>query len=488
MSARLSLKLKLFYGFGSIAFGVKDLGFRAFLLLYYNQVIGLRADLVSLAIAMALVVDSLLDPVIGQVSDTMRTRWGRRHPFMYASALPAALSFYFLWLPPEGWSEMALLAYLAVLSVVVRSFIALYEIPSSALAAELTHDYDERTSVLSYRTMFSYWGAFLLYAVALLVFFVPTAEYPKGQLNPGGYEKFALVGAIMMLASILVSAWGTHDRIPTLHMPPPDARRKGPLTTLAEMLATFSNFSFLVVMGAGIASGIALGIGSALHIYWSIYVWDLSASQMAILLVDNLVAAALAVYVAPTLSRRFGKKRAKIGLVLSAILISVLPLVLRHQGLFFENDSPWLIPALLVHGVIWTTLGSASLVLTASMIADTVEDSQRTTGRRSEGLLFAASLLVQKAVSGVGVLATGAILSGVGFPERGTPGAVDPQMLNDLIAVYVFTLVGLYLVSAGILSFYRITRERHGANLAAVGTLPIDENTEAATTAARIAN
>ena len=92
---------RFFYGVGSVAFGVKDNGFGALLLLFYNQALGLDARLAGLAIGIALVVDAFLDPLIGYASDRLRTRWGRRHPFMYAAALPAALSYLFLFSPPR---------------------------------------------------------------------------------------------------------------------------------------------------------------------------------------------------------------------------------------------------------------------------------------------------------------------------------------------------------------------------------------------------
>ena len=81
---------KLAYGFGAVAYGVKDNGFSFFLLLFYSQVIGLDARLVGIAITIALLFDGLIDPIIGYWSDNLRSKWGRRHPFMYASAIPVA--------------------------------------------------------------------------------------------------------------------------------------------------------------------------------------------------------------------------------------------------------------------------------------------------------------------------------------------------------------------------------------------------------------
>src|SRR5215475_13289879 len=92
-----SLRTKLFYGFGSVAFGIKDNGFQTILLLFYNQVIGLPGQWVGGAIAIALFFDAFLDPIVGQFSDNLRTRWGRRYPLMYLSAVPVAISYLLLW-------------------------------------------------------------------------------------------------------------------------------------------------------------------------------------------------------------------------------------------------------------------------------------------------------------------------------------------------------------------------------------------------------
>src|SRR3954468_23920316 len=89
---RLSFPTRLFYGFGSVAFGVKDNGFSYFLAFFYAQVVGLPAQTVGLAIVMALILDAFIDPIVGQLSYNTRSRWGRRHPWMYGAAIPVALS------------------------------------------------------------------------------------------------------------------------------------------------------------------------------------------------------------------------------------------------------------------------------------------------------------------------------------------------------------------------------------------------------------
>src|SRR6202166_650282 len=110
----LTLATNIWYGIGSIAFGIHLTVLTSTLLLFYNQVVGLPAEWVGAAMAVTLIFDAICDPLIGEWSDHTRSRWGRRHPFMYASAVPLAVAFYFLWNPPLGRSHRSLSIYLIV--------------------------------------------------------------------------------------------------------------------------------------------------------------------------------------------------------------------------------------------------------------------------------------------------------------------------------------------------------------------------------------
>ncbi|MFN9711655.1 MAG: MFS transporter, partial [Alphaproteobacteria bacterium] len=89
----LRMGTKLLYAVGSAATNLKVRALTTFLVIFYNQVIGLPPKLVGLILMVALVFDAVIDPFVGQVSDNLRSRWGRRHPFMMAAALPYALAF-----------------------------------------------------------------------------------------------------------------------------------------------------------------------------------------------------------------------------------------------------------------------------------------------------------------------------------------------------------------------------------------------------------
>jgi len=459
---RLGAPTKLAYGLGSVAFGVKDAGFQSFLLLFYNQLVGLPSAWVSGAIALALVVDACVDPIIGQLSDHWRSRWGRRHPFMYAAALPVAVSYLLLWNPPHA-SHAVLFVYLAATAVIVRTFISVYEVPSSALVAELTQDYDQRTILLSYRFAFGNLGGLGMALLAYLVFLRPTAAYPQGQLNPHGYAAYGVASAVVMFVAIIVSTAGTQRFVPFLHQPR-DAPQK-PSGLAREMFATLANRTFLVTLGAGSFGAMAAGLHAALTLYFATYYWQLSSAQISLLVAQIAVAAVAASALAPRAARLMGKKAAAIASLALYIPFAVSPFLLRMAGLFPANHSPWLTPTLLLLVVIANSLGITASIVITSMIADVVEASQVKTGRRSEGLFFAANAFTGKLVSASGLFFAGLILGLVAFPIGAKPGEVDPQILTRLVLTYMPLFAGLLLTAIGFLTFYDIDRRRHEENL-----------------------
>ncbi len=457
-----SLRTKLFYGFGSVAYGVKNAGFGSLLMLYYNQIIGLSAQLVGTAIMIALVFDAFADPIVGQISDNLRTRWGRRHPFMYASAIPVGVSFFFLWFPPH-LSQANMFIYLIVIAIIVRTFITMFEIPNSAMIAEVTTDYDQRTSFLSYRYLFGTLGGVAMGFVTLRFILVPDATHPVGQLNPAGYVHYGLAAGAVMTAAILISSLGTHRNIKYFRIPP--RRRITLLQTLGEMRTSLSNPSFVVLMGAALCGTVAIGVSASLVLYFATYYWNLSAAQISYFQIVGLFAAVSGVVAATPLSRRFGKRQLGIALFIAFIFTSSLPIGLRLIGLFPANGSSWLLPLLLLDRFVSDTLAIIVLIMFSSMLTDVVEDNELRTKRRSEGLYFAASSFVSKAISGAGAFVAGQMLAFIDFPQKADPATLDPHIVRDLAYVYMPVVIGMFTLGMILMSRYRITRESHADNL-----------------------
>lgn len=455
---------RIVYGLGSVAFGTKDAGFNTFLLIYYNQVLGVRASLVSLAAAIALVADALFDPLIGEISDNWRSRLGRRHPFMYAAALPIALFYFLLWNPPH-WQQQNLFLYLLAIAILVRVCISLYEVPSTALTAELSSNYTERTTLLSFRWLFGAFGAGLTLALALTYFMVPTKAQPTGILNPHGYFAYSVMAALVMFASIMISALGTHNRIRYLHQLP--ARRRASLGILArEVIDSLSNGSFVSVTVAAIFGGVAGGLVAALGTYINTYFWKFTAQQLAVLGAAAALAIVLAVVLAAPITAMFGKKRGFMATAVSSLVVNNITIFLKLFDLLPVSNPNLLLAVLFVTTAIGVALSICCLILVGSMITDVVEDSQLKTGRRSEGLFSAAIAFVAKSTSGFGVLLAGLLIDFVHFPKHASQAAIDPEIMRHLLFIYMPLQLVLYAISIACIVPYRIDRAIHEANLA----------------------
>ncbi len=195
----IRLSTKLYQGLGIVPVSLKELAFNTFLLLYYNQVLGLSASYASFVLLIALVVDAVSDPVVGSFSDNFRHRLGRRHPLMYAASIPFALCLYCLFAPAEI-AQGYLQVWLLLFAVGTRLSFTFFAVPWNAMFAELSDDYQERSELISYRFAVG-WIVGIVFVFSIYSFiFVASDAYPQGQLNPANYQTFALVLALTVFS------------------------------------------------------------------------------------------------------------------------------------------------------------------------------------------------------------------------------------------------------------------------------------------------
>jgi Na+/melibiose symporter-like transporter len=459
-TTRAAFRTKFLYGFGSIAEGVKDTAFHTFLLFYFNQVLGLPGALSGGAIFLALCVDAITDPLVGSLSDNLHHRFGRRHPFMYAAALPMGINFWLLFNPPDGLGEYGLFAWFTVFAILVRSSMTLYSIPSNSMVAELTDDYDERTTLVSWRFMFGWAGGLTFTQIGYRAFFYAQEGMGDGRLNADAYGGFALVGGVAIVIAILVCSIGTHHLIPSLK-PPPD---KTPFTMqrfFREFAEVFGNRSYRMLVIGSLFASVAGGFNSVVGLYVTTYFWEFSAEQIASLALALAISLVLGVGLARPLSGAFEKRRIAVWLSAVGIFFGPLPIFLRLLGLMPANGHPALLPIILVHSVVLVTGVIIIGIVIASMIADTVDENELVTGKRQEGMFASAIAFSAKATSGIGGFLAGVALDLIAFPTQAEPGTIPAEKVDALgIAVGPMLLV-LYLLSLVFLSQYRLTRAQH---------------------------
>jgi Na+/melibiose symporter-like transporter len=419
----------------------------------------------SVAILVALCVDAITDPLMGSISDNFHSRWGRRHPFMYASAVPMATFFYLLFNPflvftPETLGQTGLFLWLCSFAVGVRVSMTFYSIPSNSMVPELTSHYDERTTLVSYRFLFGWLGGLSATLIGFWYFFAPSEAFPNGQLNAAAYGTFSLVCAAMIFFAILICAGGTHRLIPRLKPPP----AKTPLTFQrfsGELREVFGNRSYLVLVGASLFSAVAGGFSDVVGLYMNTYFWGLSTAQMGFLGLLLIISVIVAFTFTRRLTERFDKKRAVMGLAAFSILFGPLLVFLRLLDLMPANGHPLLFSIIAVHVVILVSAVVAIGITISSMIADVVDENEIVTGKRQEGMFFSAIAFTAKATSGIGGFVAGVALDIIDFPTMADPATVAPDKVFKLGLAVGPGLMLLFLVTLIFLSRYRITRDRH---------------------------
>ena len=554
--SKLSFSTKFFYGFGSISFGIKNNGFSYFVLFVYVFVFGLPAWMAGLALNLILVADAFTDPLVGYYSDRLRSKWGRRHPFMYAAAIPVTLSFYFLWSPPDNLTNLELFFYLLICATIIRVFITFYEIPSIALGPELTDNYVERTSLMSYRYFFGWFGGLTTYNLVWW-YYAPKYEteiYTSGRFNPDLWPEWGLVAAILIFLGIVVTSLGTHKHIPNLIEPPKRKKKEIPegfnnisifnrtlkfnlplpknlklslsgvtvyllkfilyvvliwiisnvLRIFGFILASFLPFwikslqqteffirslfkevaetltinrSYKFLFFCGLLVSVAGGIEAAFAVIFDSYFWELDDNEMLIRGTSIYLAPIIAIFLAPMLSDKFGKKQTVLSIWAFQIIFAALPFALRYldltygTSLFPTNDSPYLLPVLCIHVVINVAAGIIVFSTMGSMIMDLVEDIQLETGRREEGILFSARTFADKAVSGFGLTLAGVILTFIAFPDNTQireiyNGTVPSEILADLALWYVPICIVAFGAALIMVRGYSLSRNKHEENIA----------------------
>jgi GPH family glycoside/pentoside/hexuronide:cation symporter len=462
-AASLPRSLKVMHGLGSVAYGVKDNGFSVFLLIFYNQVLGIDAGVVGTVIMAALIFDAFADPIIGELSDRTQSKWGRRLPWLYTAAIPLGIIWLLLWHPPE-MGQTGTIIWLFCTAVLARSLVAMCEVPSIALVPELTADYDERTRLMRYRFLFGWAGGLLMLIFAYGIFF--TGE--KGVSDPAGYDAYSVWGALMMTGAVLISALGQHRHV--AKQSPPAPRGVGLGHAFAEAKVTLSNRAFLWLVSAAVFGLINQGLTFALTNYQLGFLWQLQQMEMLYYALILFTTVIVAFIIVPPLSARLGKKNA-------AILLALISMTFT-AGLY----GSWLLdlvpgapnnPSILFMFALVAMTNSAAvgmMMLTSSMMADVVEASQQETGRRSEGLFFAGYFFMQKCAVGIGTFAAGMILTFADFPQNAVPGRVDVAVLDGLALYYMGTVLVLGVIGVLVLRHFPISRESHNERLRVLNT------------------
>ncbi len=475
----MQVSTKVGYGIGQVSDGVKQSVFSLFLFFYYNQLLGLSASLAGLAALLALLVDAVTDPMIGQYSDKLKSRWGRRHPFMFAGALFFGVTLIALFTPSSELTQVGLFGWMLCWSILARVALTFFYVPHLSLGSEIVTGYHERTNLISYRVFFSYLGGLVTSLVGFVVFFAPTEEFANGMLNPEAYPKFAVFACLLAMLTMLYSVYSTRSTISSLREPLVDENARHPLLGFVTIFKTLKQKSFRMLFLTILAYMALTGVGLTLLVYVATYLFGFSSEQLAMLVFAQFIGLLFAPLAASKLTARFDKRRALSICVVVGVLITFLPVNLYLLGYIQElSVEQRFLVVFLLNGLSQVFL-MAYVIVFDSMLSDTIDEHELETGLREEGLYFATRSFAFKASYGLGAFIAGIGLDVIKFPKGMDPTEVPVETLMDLATFSGPFLMVCFLLTIFIAKRYDIDEARH-AEISAQLNRKADEGLEPA--------
>ncbi|AFY78801.1 MAG: MFS transporter [Hydrococcus sp. C42_A2020_068] len=522
-SEKLKFSTKLTYGAGDLGPAITANILVFYLLFFFTDVAGLPAGLASSILMIGKIADAINDPIVGIMSDRTRSRWGRRLPWMLFGAVPFGIIYYLQWIIPHFSSDRAanqwwLFGYYVLIGILFNIAYTMVNLPYTALTPELTQDYNERTSLNSFRFAFSIGGSIL----SLILYILIIDSYAE---NPAqGYEVLGilcgvvsvvailwctlriqergadpilnqrqkkLLGILLIaigsgfgfcgidrlistsggvdyqnisagLLSVLIIAFGITLLFanPESHLIDDDAARQleaqqAPSIPFKEQLQiVFTNKPFLFVIGIYLCSWLAVQLTASILVYFVVSWMRLPEQQSGMVALAVQGTALVMLFFWQTVSKKFDKK---------VVYFMGMSLWIVAQVLLFMLQPSQ--AGLMYFGAIMAGFGvSVAYLIPWSMIPDVIELDELKTGKRREGVFYAFMVLLQKFGLALGLFLVGIALEAAGFIEReaGQPIPIQPETALWAIRLAIGPLPALFLIGGLILAyFYPITREVH---------------------------
>lgn len=416
----------------------------AFLLFFLTTTAGIQPAAAGAITIAGAVWNTLINPIIGYLSDNSRTRWGRRRPFMLFMALPLAASLFMLFTAVDLLPRIRPLYYGAVLIIFWTAYTG-YFIPYLALGAEYTQDYNERTELRSYASIFNMLGNLvgLVLPSAFVAFLCR-----QGLSSAGAWSVTGAAVGTCAAVSILLTARAARTRDAGV---PPEEEERVPINLkriFGEYLQVLKLKPIRYLLLTSLFALICITIFSSDLVYYFTYNHGLSAGQVSGMFLYRTVVCILLILLVQKLSAATDK-RTSLMLVFAVGAISVV--IARITGV--EGM------AQLCVFVFFVAISSSIYwQLMPAIIYDVCEYDELETGKKRQGAIVSLQGLVEALSAGIGAQLLGIILQLGGFDGD---AQVQTERALRWVENSVTIVPAIFLVLAFISLYkYPITKKR----------------------------
>ncbi len=452
---RIPVWKKLIFGSGDWSISSFVTLRQIFYAIFLTDVVGLDARLASVAALISIIWDAINDPLVGMLSDRLKTRWGRRRPFLLWFAIPYGLGFMLLWWAPPWESQIALAITVSLTYMISDTLQTFIFVPLYALTPEITLDYDERTSLTGFRMFFNLLAS-LVTAVAAPA--VIDAAMASGATQQQGYQIVAALFGGLAIIPLLLIFFTIRERERS-----PEEIELEEKTPLREILRTaWQNIPFRFATGIYVFNWLTFDIVALMLPFYLAY-WvaegdllykalglPLESTVFAFLLGTSVFALPLWVW----LAKKVGKRYAYI--IGMSFWTVVLMLIFSLQ--------PGEITTMLVYSVLAGLSVATAHVLPDSIFPDVIEWDELRTGRRQEGIYYGIKNFIRKLTGAFAIFLSLQVIGWFGYqsPPEGVTQFTQPDSALMALRILIGPVGALMLIGAIIMAwFYPLTREKH---------------------------
>ena len=451
---KLSFITKLAYGAGDAGAAITANILAFYLAIFLTDVAGLEAGLAAGVLLIGKVWDAVNDPIVGVLSDRTRNqRWGRRLSWMFYGAIPFGITFFLQWIVPNFSEDVtinqwSLFGYYVLVAILFNTCYTAVNLPYTALTPELTQDYDERTTLNSFRFSFSIGGSIVS------VVFVAIIAALFGNNRQLQYLIIGVGCSVVSILTLYWCIWGIKNRVLAIEAKMSTTEQSDSLPFLEQLKIAFRNRPFLFVIGIYLCSWLGVQITAAIIPYFVLRWMGESDFVIALVILAVQGTALVMLHIWSILSKRIGKK---------AVYFMGMGLwIIAQAGLFFLQ--PGQVFLMYVLAVMAGFGVSTAYLIPWSMLPDVIELDELQTGQRREGIFYSFMVLLQKVCLAIAVSLVLNSLDWAGYVkptiENSTPA--QPEAVLMAIRIAIGPLPTLALIIGMILAyFYPITREVH---------------------------
>lgn len=442
----LALGTKLGYAVGNVGLQMLIAAMGFLLMIFYTDVALVPPAVAGAALLVGKVWDTINDPLFGWVTDRTRSRWGRHRVYLIYGALPLAVVSAAVWMVPPGLSPVAAFLWIAITYTLFDTLMTLVQLPYQAMAANLTRDYDERTSLTAFASL-----------GALIGFFAGSVLMPVlVRAAPDARTGYALAGACFGLAAgiaVAVVAWRVREPVAEEATADPAPAWDSVRRTL---LGTLRNRPFLLLVSAAGLVRLGLTLVQGALAYFVIYQLKGTQADLPRLMAILLGVVAVSLFVWKRVVDRWEKNRA----YMLGLLFSAAGLVLLY---WIKPGQQGMLAAVLA--LIGIGMG-AHWIVPFAMVPDTIDHGHMLAGERTTGMYYGLFGLVDKIARTLATVVVAAVLDITHY----VPNVPQSELALQGIRTMTGLLPALCLALAiPLLLAYPITRARHGEIRRSVG-------------------